>query len=188
MNSALRRSRLRIKWPTAGPRRLHVQEIFRVFVAHTGRVPSKDDQLLDMLFEIKAGLAAAVGNPAWDLIPSRRLEVFCDPSEPDPLPSSTASPIAAPRTRGRGQPPIHPRLSQGLADLTKELGPKDAALLLLLYGFDRSRAFPVALPPPRGHGFDASILLRRIERRLSYICRSVYGTRKPLKAGPSSRS
>jgi hypothetical protein len=141
----------------AGGRRLAAQEALRVFRLRTGRDLTADAHLHFLLAQVASGLDAEARGDRRDFIDAPG-------SADDVRPIELAA--------RRGHPNLSPRLIRAIGDLVAEVGSANAALAMLLGGHDASKAFPVSKAPSPGHPWDAAVLVRRLQKRLSDIARS----------------
>lgn len=139
-----------------GKRRLTFTEGRRVFIARTGREPD-EPALKEIISTISEGLKL---REEGDL----SYAVF-DENEP-----MLHRDIAGPSHPGAGRPPLPRQLILGVSQLVEQLGPRDAALLTILYGLNRSGAFLVRKRPLDDESFDVwEHVLRPLSQRLSTI-------------------
>ena len=139
-----RRTSGRIPWSPGD--RLRVDDALKVFRARTGRDPESDAALRSWIFFVVLGLDAEAG--------SSRVRAEIEHEAPQ-----------SPRKRRRGHPDRNPLLTSALAGLVDDVGASNAALLLMLYGCDVSRAFPIL----RASAMTTREVLRRLEQHLSKI-------------------
>lgn len=140
----------------SGQRRLTPEDAREAFSKKTGRDPEEPE--LQMLIGIlRSGLRLA--HEDYNRVYT---ETPAEDGGP-PLVTSTSP------SRGRGGPPIHPQIEEGICRLVRTLGtPQGVALLILLYGLEQSPAFPMFLEQDNNSDVYEAVL-RPMEKRLSRI-------------------
>jgi hypothetical protein len=138
----------------AGRRRLAAREALRVFQLRTGRDLTADAHLHLLLAQVASGLDAEARGDRRDFVGAPGSADDVRPIEP---------------AARRGHPKLSPRLVRAIGDLVAELGCANAALAMLIGGHDASKAFPVSKARSAGHPWDAAVLVRRLQKRLSNI-------------------